>query len=168
MQCLPRVLGLGALLAATACGTPTGPATASLAAVSPAPGATAVSPATPITMTFGQPMMAGMEQYLDLHQGGVTGPVVPMTCGWSPDRTVVTCTPGSPLAAGTQYTIHAGAGMSDADGHPVGMGEWTGMGGHWASAPMLGGMHAGQPVGMMGAGWTHAGHYGMLFSFTTG
>jgi hypothetical protein len=28
-------------------------------------------------------------------------------------------------------------------------------------------MHDGQPMGMMGSGWMHGDHCGMLFTFTT-
>lgn len=157
----------GTILGA-ACSDSSGPsATATLDAVSPAPDATGVPAGTTVSLTFGQPMMAGMEQYMDLHQGDVTGPVMPMTCAWSAGNTVLTCTPNAPLAGGTQYTIHVGAGMTDAGGHRMGMGEWQDMGGEWATGGMMGGMHNGQPIDMMGSGWTHDGHYGMLFSFTT-
>ena len=143
------------------------PTSATLAAVSPAPAATGVSPATAITLTFGQPMMPGMEQYMDLHHGGVTGPTVPMSCSWSPDQRTLTCTPTNPLAGGTQYTIHVGAGMTDTLGHMMDMQAWTTMGGQWATSGMMGGTHGGQPMGMMGPGWKNGTHYGMLFSFTT-
>ena len=143
------------------------PTSATLAAVSPAPAATTVPPATAIRLTFGQPMMVGMEQYMDLHQGGVAGPTVPMSCAWSPDQKVLTCTPTSPLAGGRQYTIHVGAGMTDTQGRMMDMQDWTTMGGQWAMSGMMGGTHAGQPMGMMGPGWKDGAHYGMLFSFTT-
>jgi hypothetical protein len=150
-----------------ACSDSTAPATATLTAVSPAPAASAVATSSTITLTFGQPMMAGMEQYMDLHQGGITGATVPMSCAWSPDQTTLTCTPASPLAAATQFTIHVGAGMTDAQDHMMNMDDWITMGGQWATSGMMGGTHAGQPIGMMGAGWMHGGHYGMLFTFTT-
>ncbi len=155
-------------LTLSACSDSTGPATATLVTVSPTPAATAVATSTTIRLTFGQPMMAGMEQYMDLHQGGIGGPAVPMSCGWSPDFTTLTCTPANPLAAGTQFTIHVGAGMTDAQNHMMDMNDWTTMGGQWATSGMMGGTHAGQPVGMMGAGWKHGSYYGMLFTFTTG
>jgi len=156
-----------AVVALGACSDSTSPTTATLTGVSPAPAATAVAPSTTITLTFGQPMMAGMEQYMDLHQGGVAGPTVPMSCAWNTDGTVLTCTPINPLAAGTQYTIHVGGGMTDAQGHMMDMDNWTTMGGQWATGGMMGGTHAGQPIGMMGSGWMHGSYYGMLFTFTT-
>jgi hypothetical protein len=161
--------GLAAILVAAlgACSDSTAPATATLTAVSPVPAAAGVATSTTITMTFGQPMMAGMEQYMDLHQGGISGPTVPMGCAWSPDQTTLTCTPMNPLATGTQYTIHIGAGMTDDQHHMMDMDQWTTMGGQWATSGMMGGSHAGQPIGMMGAGWKHGSHYGMLFTFTT-
>jgi len=165
------MLALGPIAAiavlAVGCSDSTGPSTGTFTAVSPAPAATAVAPSTMIRLTFGQPMMPGMEKYMDLHQGGVSGPTVPMSCAWNPDRTVLTCTPASPLAPGTAYTIHVGAGMTDAHGRIVDMGDWTTLGGQWADSGMMGGSHDGQPVGMMGAGWQQGAHYGMLFTFTT-
>ena len=165
----PAFLGLVVLaaVATSGCRDSTGPAIGTLTAVSPAPAAVAVSPSTTVTLTFGQSMTTGMEQYMDLHQGGSTGPVVPMTCAWNPDRTTLTCTPSSPLAAGTQYAIHVGVGITDSQGHMMDMADWTTMGGQWATSGMMGGTHAGQPMGMMGAGWKHGSHYGMLFAFTT-
>jgi hypothetical protein len=159
-------VGIAALTLA-ACSDSTGPSTATLAAVSPAPAATAVTQSTTITLTFGQPMMAGMEQYMDLHQGSVGGSTVPMNCAWSSDQTTMTCTPTNPLAAGTQYTIHVGAGMTDGRGHLMDMDNWTTRGGQWANSGMMGGTHAGQPVAMMGPGWKQGTHYGMLFTFST-
>lgn len=155
---LPLLLG---------CSDSTGPATSSLTAISPAPNATAVNTGTTIVLTFQHSMSPGMEQYMDLHTGGVTGPTVPMTCSWSPDATILTCTPSNPLAPGTQYTMHVGAGMTDTQGHRLGMGDWTGQGGHWVDGGMMGGTHDGQPVGAMDDHWRHDGHYGMTFTFTT-
>jgi len=120
---------------------------------------------------FSGPMAAGMEQYMDLHVGaGVAGSTVPMNCVWSTDLTRLTCTPGSPLQPHSEYTIHVGAGMMDADGHPMDMGpDGQAMGGSWIpSGGMMGGMHDGQPMGMMGAGWTSGGTIGMEFVFATG
>jgi len=169
---MSRLFSLGglagiAVLALGACSDSTAPATATLATVTPIPAATAVATSSTITLTFGQPMMAGMEQYMDLHLGGITGATVPMNCGWSPDQTTLTCTPTNPLMAGTQYTIHVGAGMTDDQHHMMDMDHWATMGGQWATSGMMGGMHAGQPIGMMGAGWMQGSHYGMLFGFTT-
>jgi hypothetical protein len=168
-----RLFSLGGLAGITAVAlgacsdSTTSPATVSLTAVSPVPAATAVAPSTTITLTFGQPMMTGMEQYMDLHQGGIAGPTVPMMCAWSPDRTTLTCIPNNPLASGTQYAIHVGGGMTDVHGDMCGMDDWTTLGGQWVTGGMMGGTHAGHPMGMMGPGWMHAGHYGMMFTFTT-
>lgn len=150
------------------CGDSTGATRASLAAVTPAPAATAVAATTPITLTFGQAMMPGMEQYVDLHQGTITGPIVPMGCGWNPATTVLICMPADSLAHGTHYLIHVGAGMTDAQGDMMDMNGWSTMGGQWATGGMMGTMHGGQSVGMMGSGWKDgSGHYGMTFGFTT-
>ena len=169
---MPRLISIAsfatiAAVALGACSDSTAPTTASLTAVSPTPNATAVLPSTAVVLTFGQAMMAGRDQYIDLHQGGITGPTVPMDCAWNPDRTVITCTPGTPLAARTPFCLHVGPGMTDADGHLMAMDNWTHRGGEWATGEMMGGMHNGQRVGMMDGGWTHDGHYGMAFTFTT-
>lgn len=166
LRCLSGVAA-AAILVLGACSDSTAPATATLAAVSPAPVATGVATSTTVTLTFGQPMMNGMEQYMDLHQGGIAGPVMPMNCVWSPDQTTLTCTPANPLSPGTQYTIHVGAGMTDAQDHMMDMGDWTTMGGQWVTSGMMSGMHDGQMVGMMGSGWKQGSHYGMMFTFTT-
>lgn len=152
---------------AAACSDSTGPATVTLASVTPAPAAINVPTSTPITLTFSHPMMASMEQYMDLHQGDITGSVVPMNCGWNAALTVLTCTPSSPLSPATQYTIHVGAGMTDANGDMLDMDNWMSMGGEWVTSTMMGGTHAGQSIGMMGSGWKHGAHYGMLFQFTS-
>ena len=51
--------------------------------VSPGGGAMGVAAGTPLELHWGAPMGVGMEQYVDLHMGDLSGPVVPMSCGWS-------------------------------------------------------------------------------------
>lgn len=135
-----------------------------LMSVSPPGGAIAVPPGSSIVLIFDRAMMAGMEQYVALHRGGVTGPSIPITCAWSDGQRTLTCQPGQPLTAATRYTIHLGGGMMSADGRPVGMERYgMGMGGQWATGGMMG-----NQTGMMGSGWMHAnGSYGMVFEFTT-
>ncbi len=162
-------LAVLALALTAACGNPAGPDATSLTGISPAPAATGVAITTPLTLTFSRPMMPGMEQYVDLHQGGVGGLLVPMTCDWNAEQTTLTCTPAMPLSPATQYTVHMGGGMSDENGRKMTMENWTAMGAQWATGGMMGGTHAGQPVSMMAPGWRHgSGDYGMLFGFTTG
>jgi hypothetical protein len=161
------LIALAGILALVACSDSTGPATAALTAVSPAPAATAVATSTTITLTFDHPMAAGMEQYMDLHQGGVTGPTVPMHCAWSPDQTTLACTPTNPLSPGTQHTIHVGGGMTDAHGDHADLDDWTTRGGQWCDSGMMGGTHDGHPVGTIDDHWKHGSHYGMMFTFTT-
>jgi len=101
--------------------------------------------------------------------GDLSGAEVAMTCAWSADRTLLTCTPGSPLAVHTTYAIHLGGGMMSAGGTAV---DYTtygpGMGGQWIMGGMMTGTHGGMAWGMMGNGWQNAnGSYGMVFSFTT-
>jgi hypothetical protein len=134
-----------------------------LAVVSPPGGSIGVNVSTVITIGFTHPMLAGMEQYVAVHEGTATGPLVDGSWGWSQDRTRLTFTPAEPLKAKTQYTIHVGGGMRDRDHHAVGLGRYGHqMGGQWATGP---GMPGG---GMMGGGWRHEnGSYGMTFTFTT-
>jgi hypothetical protein len=157
----------GLLLVAAACGSSTGPATVTLDAIAPAPGATAVATGTSVTLTFSAAMATGMEQFIDLHQDNLGGPVVPMACGWDVPRTVLTCT-HAPFAAGTTYLIHMGGGLHAMSGGMMDFDAWTSAGGTRMTAGMMGSMHNGQPIGMMGSGWHHGSDYGMTCWFTTG
>lgn len=176
---LTSLLAAGAL-AATACadGPTTSAVTARIVVLVPTGGATGVDPAAPIVITFSHPMAAGMERYVALHQGDLTGPVVAMTCAWSAERTVLTCTPQAPLASATRYTLHLGGGMRDRTGGGLDYQQCIAQhDGQWATAAMMGhgpgtgsGMDGGMmgDSSMMGPGWRHAnGSYGMVFSFTT-
>ena len=130
-----------------------------------------MAPGSQLRLGFGGPMAAGAEQYTDLHFGGLDGPIVPMTCGWSEDRTTLTCTPNQPLHAQTGYTLHVGGGLRDAHGHLIGLGADGAMfGGQWVQGGQMPGTHGGgMGWGMMGTGWRHAnGSYGMAYGFTTG
>ena len=163
---------LGILIGAvglTACSdSTTGTTGTALLSVNPANNATNVSPNASMVLTFSGPMMAGMEQYVDLHPGNLGATTMPMTCTWSVDAKTLTCTPNAPLAAGTTYLLHCGGGMQDANGHQVGMMSGPMAGTTVSSAMMPGGMHGGQPMGGMGSGWkSGGGSYGMMFSFTT-
>ena len=169
-RCSAALAAVAVTVAAQACGTadPTSPATETvLQSVSPASGATGVDPSVPITIRFSGPMGAGMEHYLDVHQGGISGPIVPMTCTFSADRTTVTCTHDQPLQSGVTYTIHMGLGMMDGRGEPVDAeSEGVALGGFPVRGQMMGGMHGGQPMGMMGQRWQDAdGDLGMAFTF---
>jgi len=152
-----------------ACSSSTAPGkSASLTAITPAPNATGVSTTASIVATFSQPMIAGMEQYVDLHVNGVDGQILPMSCAWNGAQTTLTCAPQNPLASNAPYTIHMGASLTAQDGAVIDMSSWTTMGGQWATSGMMGGMHGGMPIGSMGMGWKDGmGHYGMLFPFTT-
>ena len=174
---LTSILAAGAL-AATACtDAPTTPTpTARIVALVPTGRATGVDPAAPIVITFSLAMQSGMERYVALHEGGLDGPVVPMTCTWSGDRTTLTCTPQSPLAPATRYTLHLGGGMRDQTGGGLDYERCLAQhDGQWATAAMMGhgpglGMGGGMmgDSSMMGPGWRHAnGSYGMVFTFTT-
>ncbi len=142
--------------------------TTSLMSVSPAGGSSGVPANTALTMRFGRAMAPGMEQFVDLHVGDPSGPTVPIRCGWSSDRTLLSCMPETPLRPHTRYALHVGGGMTDADGHLVEMGQYgAAMGGHWLYSNMMSG-HGGMSWGMMGGGWHNPnGSYGMFFTFTT-
>lgn len=142
---------------------------AAFISVSPAGGATGMAVGSPITLRFSGAMGAGMEQYVDLHLGDLSGAEVAMSFAWSADRTLLTCTPASALASRTTYAIHLGGGMMSAGGIAV---DYTtygpGMGGQWIMGGMMTGTHGGMGWGMMGSGWRNAnGSYGMVFTFTT-
>jgi Big-like domain-containing protein len=146
----------------------TGTTGTALLSVSPANNATNVSPNASMVVTFSGPMMAGMEQYVDLHPGNLGAATMPMTCNWSANTTVLTCTPNSPLAGSTTYLLHCGGGMQDANGHQVGMMTGPMAGTMVTSGMMPGGMHGGQQMGMMGAGWKGMNNtFGMMFTFST-
>ena len=134
--------------------------------VSPHGGAAGVATNTTIEFAFGTGMGPGMEQYVDLHQGGPDGTIVPMSCAWSSARTSLTCSPHEQLRSHTPYWIHLGGGMRTGRGNPVGFGPYGPMyGGQWVSAPMMGGSHAGHPWGTMAPGWRHEdGSYGLGFT----
>jgi hypothetical protein len=142
--------------------------TTSLMSVSPSGSTSGVPVNTSLTMRFGHAMAPGMEQFVDLHVGDPSGPTVPPSCGWSPDRTLLTCVPETPLRPRTTYALHLGGGMMDADDHVVDIGEHgTPMGGQWLYPNMMSG-HGGMPWGRMGSGWRNPnGSYGMFFTFTT-
>jgi Bacterial Ig-like domain len=144
--------------------------TTELVSVTPPGGSTGVSATGPMVMTFSRPMMAGMQQYVDLHQGDAAGPLVAITCTWSADRLTLTCVPGGLLQPNAKYTLHMGGGMMDADDHAADMGQHQSRtGGQWLMPGMTGGMHEGAVMSGMGAGWRGpGGSYGMIFTFTTG
>jgi len=174
-------LGLAALLAGVGCAGdhhgPMGPSdmggggeAARLMSVSPQGGAVGVPTTTEITLRFGVGMAVGMEQYVDLHRGGLDGATLLLDCRWSGDRTTLTCSPHEPLQSRTTYWLHLGGGMETDFGEHVHFDEIGPMlGGQWVmGGAMMNGSHAGQPWGGMSAGWRDAsGHYGMAFSFTT-
>lgn len=147
----------------------TGMAGGSFMSINPQGGAMGFSPSAPIMLRFSAAMGAGMEQYVDLHMGDLAGPTVPMSCGWSADRTTLTCTPQGPLAPHTTYVVHLGGGMMTQAGQPLDYTQYGPMmGGQWITGGMMSSSHGGSPWGMMGSGWHNAnGSYGMAFTFTT-
>lgn len=158
-----------------------------LLGVAPEGGSAGVGVDTVITVRFSHPMDPGMSEYADVHEGELTGPEVEGRWEWLEDRTVLRFTPGGPLSPATDYVVHLGAGMSDAEGRHVDMAEHgPDMGGQWATDEMMGvgqggsgpggmgpgGMGPGggtDPSGHMGDGWDHPenGSHGMVFVFTT-
>jgi hypothetical protein len=162
--------GGGSSMTGPSTGGPGGPVagTVALMAVSPVAGASSVPGGSPITFRFSGAMAAGMEQYMDLHMGDLSGAEMPMSCVWSGDRTQVTCTPASPLAPGTMYAIHLGGGMMSSSGTAIDYTSGLGMGGQWIMGGMMTGTHGGMGWGMMSSGWRNTnGSYGMVFTFTT-
>ena len=150
--------------------SPTGSqAGATLMSVTPQGGATGVSGSTSMVFRFSGAMGSGMEQYVDMHMGDLSGATMPMTCVWSGDRTTLTCTLQGPLSPRTTYVMHLGGGMTTQAGQAVDCGQYgPSMGGQWIMGGMMTGSHAGGTWTMMGANWHNAnGSYGMAFTFTT-
>ena len=148
---------------------PGGAGSPTFMSVSPGGGAMGVPVGTPLELHWSTAMGAGMEQYVDVHMGDLSGPVVPTSCVWSGGQTTLVCTPLSPLQPGPQYMVHVGGGMTDVNGQFIDMDMYgPGFGGQWVQGGMMGPGHAGTPWGMMGGGWHHSnGAYGMAFTFTT-
>ena len=181
---LGLAVGVGLLVATGGCGDDT---TApqieetALLSVIPQGGATGVDPNGPLVIEFSHSMQQGMEEYADVHEGDVEGPLVEGSWSWNEDFTKLTFTPAMPLKNLTQYVVHIGGGMVDENGDPINYGlHGLGMGGQWMTQQMhQGGQHgySGGQGGMggmgggtgMGEGWTHPtnGSYGMVFIFTT-
>ncbi len=119
------MIGLMAALGTTACSD--NPAALSddattLLSVQPTGGTVNVDPGATVSLTFTHPME--MEVFAALHEGdGMDGPLVDGTWTWSADRTQLTFTPDTPLQAQSEYTIHIGGGMQDADGDAVDLEE---------------------------------------------
>lgn len=178
---VPVLLGAALLVGATACSDDDGVTTPDLEApvlrsVVPQGGATGVDPNTDVVLEFDHPLMPGMDEYVDLHEGDVTGPEVPGTWSMSDDAMRLTFSPDQPLTPNTDHTVHMGGAMMGQDGQHVDFeSHGPGMGGHWATSGMMGGGGMGGPMGgqqgyHMGDGWQHPdnGSYGMVFTFTTG
>ena len=144
-----------------------------LLSVSPAGGAAGVSTSSQIVLRFQSPMMVGMEEFVTLHDGNATGPLLAQGSSWSADSLTLTLTPAAPLRPGSVYTIHVGGGMMDAEGDTVHVAMHQGHPGcDRATNDMMGGGMMDGSGGMMGQemgpGWTGSdGTYGMLFRFTT-
>ena len=123
-------------------------------------------------LRFTHPLAAGMEAYIALHQGPLSGPVVEGTWSITADRMALRFQPVRPLNPATLYTIHVGAGMVDQSGEHVSLGmHGPDLGGDWITESMMtAAMGMGGPSGsMMGVGWAHPtnGTFGMTFTFTT-
>ena len=142
---------------------------ATLMSVTPQGGATGVAGSTSMVFRFSGAMGSGMEQYVDMHMGDLSGATMPMNCAWSGDRTTLTCTPQGPLSPRTTYVMHLGGGMTTQTGQGVDCTQYgPSMGGQWIMGGMMTGSHAGGAWTMMGANWHNAnGSYGMAFTFTT-
>ena len=142
---------------------------ATLISITPRGGATGVPVSSQVALRFGAAMGTGMEQYVDLHMDDLAGPIVPMNCGWSVDRTTLNCRLQGPLYPRSTYVVHVGGGMMTQTGQLLDYTQYGPMmGGQWIMGGMMGGGHGGHPWGMMGSGWHNPnGSYGMVFPFTT-
>lgn len=147
-----------------------------LLSVAPESGSSDIGVDAVITVEFSHPMDPGMAEYADVHEGDIAGPEVMGTWEWLENDTVLQFTPDGLLDPATDFVVHLGGDMMDADGEHVSMeahGEQ--MGGEWASEEMMmggsmGGMDSGtDPSEHMGGNWNHPsnGSHGMMFTFTT-
>jgi Bacterial Ig-like domain len=133
-----------------------------VSAMSPTAGATNVDVGTTVSLTFSHPMGAGMEAYMGLYEGDLSGPRVPGSWMWSPDRARVEFHPDAPLRSQFRYTVHIGGAVQDATGRHLNYELCINRhGAQWAWGQMMGGH---QP----GAGWKHEnGSYGVFYGFET-
>ncbi len=172
---VPGALALGSLVFVVGCSdgaTDPGEAGAALVGIEPQGGQVDVPVGLSPTIWFDHPLAEGMGSFAALHRGGLSGPVVDGAWAFSGDRRTLTFDPGEPLEPNTDYTIHVGAGMTDANGDHISLElHGPGMGGGWITASMMtGAMGMGGPTGsMMGPGWAHPtnGSFGMMFNFRT-
>lgn len=168
-----RKLGTLVLTAAVAAGVAAceyGGATAvetetSLVSIVPEGGASNVASDADVEVTFDGPMHDDASDFADLHRGDGTGPMVAGSWSLEENGTMMRLHPDESLDPGTEYTVHLGGGMMDAEGHDVDMEtHGTSMGGMWEDGSMMGGGMGSH----MGDGWQHEnGTYGMVFTFTT-
>jgi hypothetical protein len=129
-----------------------------LLTISPRPGAATSTVGTPITLTFDGSMDSTARQFVDLHQGAVAGPIVPMTCLWSNENSTLACaaTTTQPLVADSLYILHVGSGLTTSRGGMLGTSGMTAMGGTAVDGSAMT-MHGGQSTGGIGSGWTGSG-----------
>ena len=147
----------------------TGPA---LVDVEPQSGEVNFDPAGIPTLRFDGALAPGMEQFVALHRGSISGPVVEGAWSRSADGMSLRFQPTQPLEPGTLHTIHVGSGMTNESGHPVSLGmHGPELGGTWVTEGMMNqAIGMGGPAGsMMGVGLAHPtnGTFGMTFPFTT-
>lgn len=156
-------------------GTDPGGGDTALLSVSPQGGSTDVDPGSAISIEFSGSMQDGMEMYVAVHVGDLTGPEVDGTWTWNGEHTHLGFSPTQPLMPETVYSLHVGGGMMDQAGHGIDVDtHGPHMGGDWATDDMMGGgshmggsSHTGHGS-HMGEGWEHSnGSFGMVFSFTT-
>lgn len=137
--------------------TQSGAATA-LVTISPTPGPATDTVGTPISLKFDGAMDTASARFVDLHQGSIDGPVVPMNCGWQLADSLLSCTAtaAQPLQADAPYTLHIGAGMTGSNGEVLSTTPLIAWGGVPVD-PTKTTTHNGQPIGSLGKGWTGDG-----------
>ena len=169
---IPVLLATGLAAACTDGPTVVGAGGPSLLEVDPQGGQVGVSITTAVTLTFDHRLGPGMEEFVALHEGDVSGPLVTGMWSMSEDRSTLVFEPAEPLEADSRHTVHVGGGMTDQLGAHIDLGtHGPAMGGMWVTETMMtGAMGMGPAGGMMGAGWAHPsdGTFGMIFSFWTG
>ena len=172
LTCIAAGLALAACNGSGSGSMMTGPTSAAsqmvmVSSVSPRGGATGVSVNAPIEVSFESSGAARaadqLQGFMVLHQGGLGGPSMPMTCTLQRESRSMTCVPDAVLQPRTTYTLHLGGGMMAVAPRPSNM-TMPMMGGVWVTPSMMGGA----AVSHMNPGWMGSnGTFGMAFSFVT-
>lgn len=109
-----------------------------------------------VQVTFSGPLASGMEDYIDVHEGSITGPVVSLNCSQTGTGAIVNCSPRPPFAweAGTEYWVHVGGSLKGRNGGAVDLTSiGTALGGRIVTTEELGAGAHPAATDSLGGGW---------------